>query len=344
MPYRILERGPRRSFVVGAAASAVTAVLFLLWIVLGIGGARVADGFDDVGELVAAVVAAVLCALAARRTSCHRRSWVLVALSSLTWAAGEAVWTFEDLIRGVRLPFPSPADAFFVAAIPLMIGGLVLFPQASPRTAHRVQGILDGCIVAAALLYASWATILGPIYRAHRGSVLKQVLTLTYPASDVVMLSLVVILIARSGLNRRTSMGLVMAGVAAFAVADSAFAYLTEVNKYNTTFLDTGWVVGFLLIGLGALWHLTSPATETVRTEESTMSLVAPYVPVLVVLAVTAVSLMRGTHIDSVAWGMALGLVTLVLGREALRIWDQQTSTRMRRGGRSGSGTALARR
>ena len=53
------------------------------------------------------------------------------------------------------------------------------------------------------------------------------------------------------------------------------------------------------------------------------MSVVAPYVPVLVVLAVTSIQLLRGRHIEPVAWVMAVVLVLLVLTREVLRMWDE---------------------
>lgn len=55
------------------------------------------------------------------------------------------------------------------------------------------------------------------------------------------MVSLVIILIARAGRRGRVSLGLVMAEVVAFAVADSTFSYLTEVYNYGGgIFLDTG--------------------------------------------------------------------------------------------------------
>ena len=163
-------------------------------------------------------------------------------------------------------------------------------PGLPPTGRYRVQNLLDGCIIATALLFASWATMLGPLYRSHQGDALKQVISLAYPTSDVVMVSLVVILISRAGQRAWISLGLVMAGVVAFAVADSSFSYLTEVNNYgNGNVLDTGWVAGYLLIGLGALWATVSPPRRVEVAEVSTVSLVAPYVPVLVVLAVTSI-------------------------------------------------------
>jgi hypothetical protein len=40
------------------------------------------------------------------------------------------------------------------------------------------------------------------------------------------------------------------------------------------------------------------------------------------VLAVTGVQLLRGLQMESVSWIIALALVLLVLGREAVRTWD----------------------
>jgi hypothetical protein len=242
---------------------------------------------------------------------------------------GEAVWTYYDLIRGVRVPFPSLADVGFLVAVPLAIAGLLLFPSSPHRAADRVLGILDGCIIAGSILFASWATVLSPLFHAHHDSALKQTLSLTYPASDVVMVSLVIILFARAGKQNRGSLSLVMAGLVAFAVADTAFTYLTEVNNYgNGTFLDTGWVAGYLLIGLGAIRAVSTPSTERAEPQVTTLSLVAPYVPVLAVLVVTSVELLLGHRLGGVAWIMVFALAVLVLGRQLVILWDRVTLER----------------
>jgi hypothetical protein len=314
-------RGNTRVFLLCSVLAGVAVLVFLLWIVLNIDGAHVTLDVDDIGQGVAAWCATVICSVAAFRASASRATWALFAVSSFAWGAGEAVWCYYALVKNVPVPFPSLADVGFLSAVPFAFAGLLLFPSSPRRATDRVQGLLDGCIVATALLFASWATILGPLYRAHQGGVLKQVISLAYPMSDVIMVSLVIILLSRAEHRGRMSLGLVMAGVVAFAVADSAFAYLTEVNTYNGgSFLDTGWVAGYLFIALGALWAMMSKATTTDQSNSSTISLVAPYAPVLVILAVTAVELLRGKHIERVSWIMALALVLLVLGREGLRL------------------------
>jgi hypothetical protein len=307
-----------------------------------IGGLRVTDGVDDLGEMVAALIATVACGVAARHVPTRRSRWVLLGASSFAWAAGEAVWTYYDFVRGVSVPFPSLADVGFLAAVPLAVAGLLLFPSSPHRAVDRIGGILDGCIIAGSMLFASWATVLGPLYRQHQGGVLKQTLSLAYPASDVVMVSLVIILFSRAG-QGRASLALVMAGLVAFAIADSAFAYMTQLNSYtNGSILDTGWVAGYLLIGLGALRSVYEPSTEAAEQRVTALSLVAPYVPVLAVLAVTAVELLLGHQLGTVDWIMVLALALLVLGRHLLILWDRAVQRKVGRDEMSGESSPVA--
>jgi len=317
---------PQRVFLTAAVLAAVISVVFLLWMIIVLGGPRLTDGVDDIGEGAAALVASVACFVAATRVPTRPSRWVLLGASAFSWAAGEAVWTYYDLIRGVQVPFPSLADVGFLTAVPLAVAGLLRFPSAPQRVADRIEGILDGIIIAGSILFASWVTVLGPLYSQHHGGILKQTLSLAYPVSDVVMVSLVIILFSRASHQGRGSLLLVMAGLAAFAVADSAFSYLTEVNSYgNGSFLDTGWVAGYLLIGLGALRAVYAPSTEGAEAGLTPLSLVAPYVPVLGVLVVVAAEILIGHRLGEVSWIMVFALALLVLGRHLL-IWRDQVA------------------
>src|SRR5207237_2170617 len=97
-----------------------------------------------------------------------RMAWALLAASALVWAGGEAAWSYFELVLGQQVPFPSLADAGYLAAVPLAIGGIALFPG-RVRVASRVTFLLDGGIMAGALLLISWATVLGSVYRAGSG-------------------------------------------------------------------------------------------------------------------------------------------------------------------------------
>ena len=277
----LLKAKPLRWFWVTAGCLFVVVTMFGVWVALDLGGARTTDAVDNLGQLLAPLFAAGACFWAARRTAASCTAWAFLGASSFSWGMGQAVWCYYDLIRGVAVPFPSLADAGYLTAVPLAVVGLLAFPSNLRRVTSRLGALLDGILIAGSLLFLSWATVLGPIYESNKGGILKQFLSMAYPASDVVLVSLVVVLAVHTGRSRRGSLSLVMVGIVAFAISDSSFAYFTEVNSYGIgNVLDTGWVAGYLLIALGAMWTLVSSTTEpdTSETERVTLvSVLAPY-------------------------------------------------------------------
>jgi len=311
----------RRPFLVGSAAAGLPTVLFMLWIGFHAKGAIRTRQVDDVAQMVAALSATVICGIALFRGTPGRATWALLTASSFVWALGQAVWCYYALVKATPAPFPSLADAGFLTAVPLALVALLLYPGGAHRLGYRLQGLADACVIAASLLFASWATVLGAVYRSPSEGTLTPVVSIAYPIGDLIMVSLVIMLISRAGRHGRVPLGLVMAGLVLFAFADSAFTYLTAVNGYQgPSLLDTGWVAGYLLIAVGALWAMTSRAPEVSGVEDPIVSLVAPYLPVAVVLGATAVQLLRGRHFGTATWVMGLVLVLLVIGREALRL------------------------
>jgi len=252
-----------RAFWRTVAVFALFSGVFLVWVALRIGGRRTTDVVDNIGELIAPMAAAASCGLASWRLSRARLSWALLAASCASWAAGQAVWCEYDVVRNVPVPFPSLADAGYLTAVPLFVAGLLTVPTVARRLASRLRTLLDAAMISGSLLFASWALVLGPTFRQGQGGLLKQVLSMAYPASDVAMVSLAVIVAIGAEKDYRACLGLVMAGIVAFAVADSGFAYFTATDTYGIgNALDTGWVTGYFLIGLGALTAMRVAPTE----------------------------------------------------------------------------------
>ena len=57
-----------------------------------------------------------------------RIGWHLLAVACAMWATGQSIWTWLETVLDHIQPFPSPADFFFLASIPLALIGLLLFP------------------------------------------------------------------------------------------------------------------------------------------------------------------------------------------------------------------------
>jgi cytochrome c oxidase assembly factor CtaG len=252
-------------FIRIAVVVGVGLVLFVAFVALGIGGLKVNVAVEDIGEAVAAALAAAACLIAARRASGRNRlAWGLLGASTLSWAVGEVVWSIYEVGLGDAVPFPSLADLGFLLAVPLAIAGLLSFPIAPRRANTRARSIVDGAIVAFSLLFVCWAFVLGPLYQAASSDPLAaQLIGLAYPIGDILIASVVIIIAGRASGPERPRYLLLLGGFLAFAVADSAFAYLTASAAYTVkgSVLDSSWVVGFVLIGLAALLPASGPAS-----------------------------------------------------------------------------------
>ena len=235
---------------------AALTVAFLACVTFRIGGAGTADAVDDVGEGVAALVSAAACMAAARMQRRARTGWAFLAASSFTWACGEAMWCYYDLVRGVEVPFPSLADIGFLGAVPLTVVGLLEFSGGTNRTTRHLLRLAAGMFAGFGVFFAGWATLAGLVSHRPVNSVLSPVVGIAYPMSDLVIAAMVMMAFRRATRDR-VSLGLVLAGILSFTVADSSFDYFTATNTYGIgNGLDTGWVLGYFLVALGAMWAI----------------------------------------------------------------------------------------
>src|SRR5690348_2432843 len=145
--------GRRKTFVALAALVALASVAYALILRNVYFGQQAVTAIDDIGEAVAAALAAAACAWAARRAAGKERlGWALMSASAGLWAAGEVVWSIYEVGLGVKVPYPSLADAGFLAAVPFAIAGIRAFWSEARGTSARWRVWFDGLIVALALL------------------------------------------------------------------------------------------------------------------------------------------------------------------------------------------------
>jgi len=326
-PLLRFHRHANRDFVIAAAIAALLTIGFAAWIVFRFGSLSFTEAIDDFGEAAAALIAAATCLLAALgQRGRMRLAWALFAGSALVWAAGEGAWSYFEVIRGQQVPFPSLADVGYLGAVPLAIAGIAVFPGRH-RAASRFASLLDGAIMAGALLLISWATVLGTVYRAGTGTPLVAVLGLAYPASDIVIAVMALMLVGRTAGSARLPLLLVAAGLFANLLSDSAFAYLTTVNTYGPAQpVDIGWVAGYLLIALGAaraaLVAGTAPGADDRALGRWTV--VLPYIPVTIAAVMAVLKNVSSAPDPFLLWDLMI-VVGLVILRQFIVIWDNQT-------------------
>src|SRR5438105_8609689 len=256
--------GRRRIFVAAAAAVALVSLAYALNIRTVFFGQHAVTAIDDIGEAVAAALASLACAWAASRAAGKDRlGWALMSISAGLWSAGEVVWSIYEVGMGVQVPYPSLADAGFLAAVPFAVAGIRAFWSKPRGTSARWRVWFDGVIVALALTSTAWAFGLKSVWLSDSPT---RILDLAYPVSDILIGTILILAIRRASQQQAGRMAFLLAGVASYSIADSAFAYLSAQGTFGAVgnVIDTGWFAGFLMIALAAVYPAaaTKPATQ----------------------------------------------------------------------------------
>ena len=339
-----MSRGTRFSVACGAAV--VVTVGYLVWIGLRLGGPTATEEFNDFAEAMAAIVAAVAAWFAARRfNGGMRTTWLLLAAASATWALGELVWTAYEVGFGIAAPFPSLADVAFVAAIPLFIGAALALPSAPQALSARIRAVLDAMLIAGAVSFASWAVWLRAVYENNPGATGVALIAATYPVADIVVIVVLVLAFGNATARMRPVAAMLIAAFVSFLVADSGFGYLELNGRYGYlgSLLDVGWLVGFELVALAAIWP-GRPAHEVKREQTVVMwQLTMPWLGALVLIATVLWVGVTGRRTDAVLAVIGSATALLFILSQAIALRDSlQLFERSRRAERQlGERTAL---
>jgi PAS domain S-box-containing protein len=316
------------AFAVAAAASAVAVITFVAVIEVPVGGENFVVAFDDIGEAAAAFIAAASCALVAKRAAGRlRRGWGLLAASAAAWGLGEVIWSAYEVGLKTEVPSPSFADLGFLAAMPLAAAGVLCFWTSPRGTAHGWRIWLDALIILVSLTFSGWALGLKEVYLAPGSSSAEQAIALAYPAGDIIIGTVLILAIRRATRIRQGPLLCVLGGLAAISISDSTFAYLsaTDTSAGVATTFDTGWVVGYLLIALAALWPLGQERQAIAEDPIDLWQLSLPWIAVLIASASAVVLVLRGGLNDQFMTVLAAMLGALLMVSQILAHKDSRS-------------------
>jgi diguanylate cyclase (GGDEF)-like protein len=311
-------------------AGAVTVgVAFAATLIAQLGGPSVPVIVSQFG-LQAFVTFAVVCSAMAAWSAKgrQRKAWICMTGGMAGWAIGAALWTYYESVAH-EPPFPSLADAGYLMFPVGVAFAMVLFPVGYAGHS-RSRFVLDGLIVAGALFEISWVFVLRGIFEVDDTSRFALTLALAYPVSEIAIVTVALLVLARARTGRRVTLAMLTFGVICMAFSDSVFAYLTAHGTYSSGHvIDIGWAVAFLTFGMAALVSRRVPETEVVVSQmPSPLSMWLPYVPVAIAAVVTIVAYFPAPGLGPIFASSTL-LMTAVLARQYMVVRQNQRLLKM---------------
>ncbi|MEV4940776.1 aminotransferase class I/II-fold pyridoxal phosphate-dependent enzyme [Streptomyces zaomyceticus] len=215
----------------------------VLWALIGLGG-----------------VVAILVGVHLHRPS-RRWPWLVLAAANLAFVGGDTAYNALEAFFGQTRPFPSVADALYLATYPLFAIGLFGFIRY--RAVGRDLGVvLDALILTSGLALLSWVNLITPLARSDEMSWIEKAISIAYPLGDVLMLAMLARLLVPGGLRSR-SVQLLTLGTCGILASDVIYGTLQLRGTWQVgTPWDLGWVVFFTAWGLAALHPSMTGLTE----------------------------------------------------------------------------------
>ena len=300
------------------------AAAFALWVVVQPGSAETRSLVSDGAFIPVGIVAALL----AWRTAVHpshdprtRRAWLLLGLALFLNWMGDGVWLILDL-RHIE-PFPSVADAAYLAFYPVLLAGLLSFPVNRHSRSDRITLSLDAGIVMLGGFMVVWYLVLGETLRNSGDSGLAKTLSVAYPVGDLVLLfGIAIVVLRHTGEGGGRALSIMVGGMALYVVADLSYGRLSLEDAYTGgDWPDAFWMAAQVAFAIAALQQrrqaASTPGPDWVARREVHSISRLPYVAVAVSYALL-VLVARGQAAYPLG-GLLVGavaLTALVVGRQ----------------------------
>lgn len=256
-----------------------------------------------------------------------RLGWSLVALSVTVSLLAEGLWAYLELVLGSD-PFPSVADFFYLAFVPLFCLAVVYLQPARFRPFEAPKLTLDIAIMLASAAFVSWQVLLVPAIQEYHGQGLAMGVALAYPLTDLILLALLLTLVWRQFPTPFHLHTLLLAvGLVLQILADTTFLYLDARGAYFAGHLADGlWLWGYATFAFAGLASL-KPRTLELPLLQTLCVRCSPFLPLAAVMLVVSVNLFQHQQDKLLAFGSDLltALVMLLVGlRQLLALWENQ--------------------
>jgi two-component system, cell cycle response regulator len=255
------------------------------------------------------VLAGATCLVRAAAPGPLRWAWIALGAGLLSWAAADVYWVvaLQDL---QRTPYPSWADAGYLATLPFFYVGIAVLLR------HRVGKLnadswLDGAIGTLAAAALATAILAPALVGVTRGDAAAVITNLAYPLGDVLLVAFLMGGLLVSGFTGARALVLIAAGLLVWGVADSIYLYQEATSAYEEGWLDHGWLLGSMLVASAALIpERHQPRRRTVYRSPAVF-------PSL--FAAIAVATLVWDHFEEVP-GLSVALAAITLAAVLLRL------------------------
>lgn len=181
------------------------------------------------------------------------KAWICFATFVVLWFVAERIWMVDELVYGAD-PWPSTADAFWIAAYPIYLAFSAFYLHPFKKLiSSKLLALVFGSIVILGVLLVHHVTL-----QQSSLDYYEMLLAISYPVLDAFLLAPIAIglvLFVRGQVNFVWSC--LMFGMLSFVIADYGFLILSLDDAYRTGHpIDIPYLWGYLFLLFGVVNYL----------------------------------------------------------------------------------------
>jgi PAS domain S-box-containing protein len=252
----------------------------------------------------------------------ERGGWYLILLGHCSYAVGDAIWRTQP-------PFPSPADAFYVTSYVLLLAGLIQLVR-KRRDPSDKTGIIDSLVVTLGLSVLAGVFLVKPVLLSSDLDMLSQIVSLTYPAFDLLLVGVLVHLLLTS---TKHNLAYLMLSVAFLLqlVADIFYSLYILNSTFDFSHpLNAIWMMSYVFLGAAALHPAAGLRSQQIAVSRASgitrlvILGVAALIPPIVMMSEAAWSGISDLAIIAIVSGVLLILILVRVGLLMADITERQ--------------------
>ena len=244
----------RKYLIVGL----LVAVAAIDAIVLFTAGSEFEYYVSDLSRISTIGAAAILSLVVVIRQGIHGlfgKAYVMLAAGLILWAAAESIWAYYELVLAQETPFPSPADAFWLAAYGPI--GYHMF-STSKFFGRGIKKHVVFMVTAAAIIFSYfYLQAIVDVSTLEGSEAMTAVgISIAYPVFDAIVLVPAILMITNAGRGQLTSIPWIFVAMLLLVVADSLLGLTAVVDFAGQTFHITMiYNASYLCFMAGLLWY-----------------------------------------------------------------------------------------
>ncbi|GAA2615693.1 GGDEF domain-containing protein [Paractinoplanes durhamensis] len=222
--------------------------------------------FDGFGVLACVVLAVGI----VRRRPARPAMWLLLLAGTVASVAGDVIYDYVSNVAHIDA-YPGFADIFYLASYPLTFAGLTVLVRR--RTGGRdLVGLIDAAIVSCALALPIWVFLIRPLADQEHTGLGDQLVSLTYPILDVLLLAMTARLLTTPGSRRLPPAYVLLVAAQLTRLPPDVLFSAADLTSLDFPWLSGGWLLTYALTAAAMLHPSAERIAEPGPRHDTTLS------------------------------------------------------------------------